>query len=596
MNRKKPIVCMVILVLIFAMIPSFISCAKTVEKNNGKIKFNTSKSGTFKPLIFQTKNFFALDELDGDILVSNETGNETKPSIAVDNNKVVVGFEYEFEENNSVIVKRSEDFGLTYSDNILIFQDAYSPSFTKIRFGGDFFGAFLTTEDSSFVYELDLPGAGNAVRFNYSGIENPEGEEIGDFLNFESLDVISYPDPTINFIIATIGDGVFTPGNEEYNCDDSPIFFYKEESNPANNRTIVFFPEVSDCNNISICLGEDSSEEPMVYGVCEQLNNSKNSLLFFHGNTDIWGDEDLLRKHTIEYSEDIYNPKIASYENNIYIVANTESNDIKLFYSSNYGQEGSFIVYNVTEDLISNNSKPTDPNIYAEEGKIMVSFINSSNLYKAESETNGSSWINLLKVNKNNDSVINSAKSSDIGNLNKIIWTDDRSENSTDLYTNLGEDPLIDINVTNIGLTKERPVLQTNNYLSITVKNNGNVPWNEDIFLNVTYMKNDGNSTEIDYPFLIDGLEAGEEKTIERRFFMFSNPEYFESMLDFAGIESMSVEIEPDSSPALDTNTANDKKTISVDYEDIFPVLGRSQLLETVLQMVAKILSFFDSE
>ena len=335
------------------------------------------------------------------------------------------------------------------------------------------------------------------------------------------------------------------------------------------------------------------SDTPTIFGVCEQKDGDENDLLFFHGNPDVWTSEDLLRKDVVEYSEDIYNPKIASVENNIYVVATTESDEIVLFQSDNYGIDGSWNVLDVTENLFPSNTEPNSPDIYVENSNILLTYVNDSNLYRLESSDDGVSWTDFERVNNNNDSVVAGFKNSAIGDFDRIIWTDDREKTNTDLYMNIGYSPSIDLNISDFSLTSDRPFLKTNNYLVITVKNDGNVDFGDDLVLNVSYEKSNGNITKIDYPFIIGGLQAGEEKTIKRRFIEFSNPEYFEAILNLAGIKNITVKIDSESIPTQDLNPVNNIKTKSIEYKDIFPILGKSPLLETILKIIAKIIDFF---
>ena len=579
-DRLKIITLSVTLILLLTITPTFFGSAKKIDETKTS---NLLKTRCFKiePTIKRYQNNIfktSFSSSNDDLLVANNTGNESKPSIAINGKEVRVAYNYEQGGAFGVIVKKSPDYGANWSNFIDSYNNAISPSFTDIKYGGDFFGTFLSTENSSYLYEV--ADSGDALELDYSDITDPDGK----FFDFETTDVCSGPNRTVNWIIGTIGDSFFEE-NEELNCVDSPLFFYKDAGNPGDTRTIVFFPEITGCNNISIKPGEDDEEEYMVYGVCEFFNDSKNKLLFFNGNPNIWNTEDLLRKQIFVHSEDLFHPQIFTDENNIYIVTETESNEIKLFHSSDYGEEGSWNLYNVTNEVAS------DPRIFVKNnGDVLCTFIKSNNLYRTESGNNGLDWSEHEKINSNNDTVVEGYKNTDIGDSNRIIWTDDREGDNTDLYMYLNFNPLVDLNLVSISITKDRPFLPTNNYISVTVRNDGNVVTTKDISVNISYEREDGNKTYIDYPFIIaDRLSPGEEVTRKRPMFRFSYPEYFISFINFAGITNITVCIDPENA-IDDSNLDNNVKKIDVDYEDIFPRIGKHKSLEIILQIISLLL------
>src|SRR4030042_6284852 len=164
------------------------------------------------------------------------------------------------------------------------------------------------------------------------------------------------------------------------------MFFYKDVDNPSSSRTIVFFPEVSNCSNLSICLGENNADVPMIYGVCEIKNNASKNLLFFQGNPDIWDSENLLRKSILLSNENLTHPKIYSKGENIFIVAETSLQGIVMYYSNNYGSNGSWVLKNVTDGILELGSKPVYPDIYVNDAYIFCSYIESGNLAVSASD------------------------------------------------------------------------------------------------------------------------------------------------------------------------------------------------------------------
>jgi len=592
-NKLKIFALSIVLVMLFTLIPTNFCLAKTSdERKSNSLKATNFKE--FEPQIIKLKrnNFLSLglssSNDNDDVLVSNGTGNESQPSIAVSGSDVIVAYEYENEYNLSINIKKSSDFGYTWDNQITSFENATSPSFLKLKYGRDFFASFLSTENTSYIYEfLD---SGNALEWDYSNITNSTGDHIGRFFDFETPNVIPYQDSIVNWFIGTIGDADFIGEYNEYDCTDCPIFICKDKDSesPDASRTIIFFPEVTGCNNISLSLGENEEEDTTIYGTCEINNGIKNEILFFQGNHDLWTDQstsDLpLITQTLNLSEDVFHPQITVKENHIYIVVETESNEIKIFHSSEYGEEGSWDVYTVTDE-----GTPVSPLIYIDSSKLICTFVDSNNLYMKESENHGMIWSDAEKVNSNNDSVISGYRNVDIGDSDRIIWADNRGINNTDIYMYLSYRPSVDLNIINVSVTNDMPFLPTNNYISVTVRNDGNVPTTKDIPINISYEREDGDKTLIKYPFVIsDRLSPGETVTRKRPMFRFSFPEYFMSFADFAGITNITAHIDPKNT-ADDSDLENNVKTINVQYEDIFPRVGKNENLEIIFEIISLI-------
>ena len=594
----------IISTLILTVFSPIISTAKVVNDDTKadlqKNTFKVSKSlDSIKPQVFVSQNnlftplAFSDDGLEN-IMISNETYDEYKPSMITDRNSVLVAYECKDENGTFVSIKKSTDHGQTWS-NAIIFSDEdlnfTSPSFTQPHSGGFGFGAFLTPEETSYVYEVDIgslanTGTWNAVPWDYSNITNPSGEYIGKFYDFTSPDAISFNDHDIPWIIGTIGDSEFIEGYESYNGQDMPIFLHQDPVSPESNRTIVFFPEVSGCSNMSVITGKNATSKPTVYGVCEISNGTNNNLLFFHGNPDIWGKEDLLRKQYINSSEDFKHPKILTENNNIYIAVETSTKGIVLYHSANYGAEGSWTIYNITSDILPISTNPEYPMLVSNSSYLSCAFIESGNLSFTKTVKNDINWSEPVQLNDVNGSVSTEYNSYDLGDMNRAVWTDARDGNK-DIYYYLAFIPTVDVAVTGFSITRSESqlFLPTNNLIEITVENVGDA-LAENIPINITYYLDDGNFSATEYPGLIDSIDAGKTTTITRPLFRFRVPDFFYAAIDFAGIESIKVELDPEGK-SEDSNPGNNVVTESVDFEKIFPRLAQ---YEDFLKLLKKII------
>jgi len=326
MNKSKKM--FLTLILSFIMVSSTLVMGDTniASKNNKTSKPVLLKASSNQPVIkpnvlFSKNDYFSIATSDfntNNIVIANETQNESYPSMVAYRNNLIVAYEFSNETYTNIYIKTSNDYGETWSNPIYFDFDfnVISPSFVQTTYGENFaFGAFLTSENSSYVYELDMPSIGTpnnwkSTLWDYSNITNDTGAYIGSFYNLKKPDVISFSDSTLSWIIGTISDSKFIEEYKNYSCIESPTFLYKDLDSPSTIRRIIFFPEIKNCSNISISLGKDSTQHSMVYGVCEIQNGTNQNLLFFHGNPDIWAEEDLLRKQYLNSSEDLKHPKI----------------------------------------------------------------------------------------------------------------------------------------------------------------------------------------------------------------------------------------------------------------------------------------------
>ena len=593
-NKQIKNISIVFLLTIFLIITAFIPAFNAIKTNSDKVidrKGNilsaSCKISTIAPTSFKSnKNFIGLSTILENnnlenIVVADESYNEYKPSMIVSEGNMLVGYECEYENKTFITFKKSSDYGQNWIDVNSYSNDNYNftdLSLTNLLSGQGFgFGTFLTPENTSYVFELLISSFSNTglwyvnVWDYSSNITDNQGNEVGKFFNIRGTDTIYFDNPNIPWIVGTIGDSEFIEGYEDYNGQNMPVFFHQDPSDPTGTRTIIFFPEVSGCSNISISAGENSYGTSMVYGVCEIANGTNNNLLFFHGNPDIWSEEDLLRKQYINSSEDLKHPEIQVDDNDIYISVETNSSGIVLYHSSNYGN--SWDVLDITSDFPSVQN-PMYPVLRQNYNQLFCSFIDNGNLSVTSTYKSNIHWSEPIQVNDVSGSVEPGYQFHDIYDNTRIIWSDNRTGN-LDIYYHLSYVPSTDLALVDFQLVKENDMrlIPTKSYISITVENLGDKPA-QDISINVTYkIKGSDEEYPINRIIYIDYLGPYQKTTIKRPLFRNRLNEFFQALKDFAGMESMTVYIDPENNVG-DTDISNNFITRDdISFKSIFPIL-----------------------
>ena len=292
------------------------------------------------------------------------------------------------------------------------------------------------------------------------------------------------------------------------------MFIFRDLDNPETYITIAWFPEFENCTNV--VLNNDYNSN-MIYGVCEKQNGTKQDLIFFKGNPNIWYYENDLINKTLSYEESLLNPQIYVKGNVIYIVAETESQGLILFKSANTGV--SWISYPIT----SSNIESKYPMITGNDTDIFCTFIDSRNI-SITSSNDGISWDEALQLNNVNESVYENYRQADFPGENHVVWTDERDGNK-DIYMILKGLPQVDLMIlpesVNIS-TEGYPFIPTKNFIHFTVKNIGNA-YVEDLKVNVTYNCIGKEPQNTDYPGYIYYLDGnGAEKSFDRPLFRIS--------------------------------------------------------------------------
>ena len=102
--------------------------------------------------------------------------------------------------------------------------------------------------------------------------------------------------------------------------------------------------------------------------------------------------------------------------------------------------------------------------------------------------------------------------------------------------------------------------------------------------VNITYTCDDGNATSTDYPGYIKDIGAGEKINLKQPLFNFGVPEYFQSLIRFAGIENITVHADS----ADDIDASNNVLQKQVSYDEIFIKLAA---LEDIFKILKPLIS-----
>ena len=123
------------------------------------------------------------------------------------------------------------------------------------------------------------------------------------------------------------------------------------------------------------------------------------------------------------------------------------------------------------------------------------------------------------------------------------------------------------------------PLLRMKNWITFTIKNNGNI-FVEKVIINISYKCINDSSKQTDYKATLYYLRPGEEETFRRPLFRLTLNEFFNALIDYAGIQNITVTIDPKYD---DINPQDNSHSISVTYKEIFPRLGFLEPIFSIL-------------
>jgi len=353
------------------------------------------------------------------------------------------------------------------------------------------------------------------------------------------------------------------------------MFCFSHLDWPDQYVTLTWYSELEHCSNISI---SNSYGDPIIYGICEIKNGSKQDLLFFKGNPKKWFYGDDLFNQTFTSSGSLTHPNIKVQNDNIYIVADSDSDGIIIYNSSDSGE--SWDIKKVTENIIPSSANPNYPMIYSNNENLLCTFIESDNIFLTKSTNNGLNWSDPIQLNSINGSVVEEYRFADLVDNHQILWTDNRDGNH-DIYSVILDIPEVDLTVIpeSVNLLTEysnMPLLRTKNWITFTIKNNGNISV-EKVNVNIIYKCKNETEQPTGYKATIYYLPRGGEESFKRPLFRITLNEFLNALLNYAGLETITIKIEP---KYEDANPDDNSHTISVTFKDIFPRLG---FLEPIL-------------
>jgi hypothetical protein len=496
----------------------------------------------------------------------------------------LVAYEYEDNSDTHIYLRNSKDYGQTWSNAVQLVVnldashtniEAISPSLSVSPENRRAFGTFVSTLKNSgiFGYYQISNIAGDLSDLEGSTLDwtnvsyNSTNGNFYSFWDFKNPDVVAYDNSVTPWVISLIGSTNYTDENTgDGPCTDSPMFCFRDLVHPEQYITIAWFPEIEHCSNISLA---NDYGKTIIYGVCEINNGSKQDLFFFEGNPHNWYYGENLVNQTFTSTESLLHPQIFVKGSQIYIAAETESNGITLYNSSNGGNTWD------VNSVVDSSSNPKYPLIFANVTHVFCSFVGSGNISLTYSENNGADWSGPLQLNSVNNSVVGMYRYADMPDMDHVVWTDNRNGNC-DIYSVSMGSPEINLMIVpdSVNLTTEGfSFIPTQNRIKFTVKNTG-VGYVQDVDVEIAYGCVNKTPQATKYPGYIGYLDGnGAQIYFNRPLFRMTLPEFLRGLRNFAGIQNITVTVDPEGK-YKDSDPLDNSVTISVSYADIFPKLA----------------------
>ena len=222
---------------------------------------------------------------------------------------------------------------------------------------------------------------------------------------------------------------------------------------------------------------------------------------------------------------------------------------------------------------------PKNPMLFANKTYVFLSFTIASNLFILNSSDLGESWSDFKQINDQAYSVVEEYRFADMPDEKHIVWTDNRDGNYDIYYYALRGIPETNLLIVpgSVNLTTEGiGFILTKNRVKFTIRNDGNEPVEKIRAIMIIEYNESLNKTpmQTDYVSYILYLSGnGAEKTSDRPLFRLAITEFIRALIDFAGIEYVTVTVIP-GEHYEDPNLADNTVRRSTTYEEIFPRLA----------------------
>jgi len=413
---KQKIILKISVTIIFLLVASVSSVASINVDRDSK------KNNNYNQILINDEILTLSDSHN----ITGLPGNETHPALAMDLNGNLFGA-YEYDTDGKIKWVYSDDNGLTWK--VISSSDGLEkyPSVDYWGSNSRFFATFVTPQSKGNGGDIYL------IEYNPSEQLFPS---IWDFskngtYNMTDVDIAcDNSQKTEEFGVMSI---VMSTTYEGGPVKNGPFLFYIDPDNTI--KGILNWDE-----HYSNCFHTRADIDPvshMAYGVYDRLNGSKWQLLLRvldFNNTESGYNETFEIKET----GDLACPSVASYDDNLVIVAETNERggniDIVCKYSDSASNNGvfgkSFVAQ--TDDF---ESYPEIEWVY---GKTFVcTFIKNNYIFRSITNDGGATWDNPVQISDNNSYVVDAYKSVDMSEHGlKCMWEDSRS---SDIDVYLGE-------------------------------------------------------------------------------------------------------------------------------------------------------------